>query len=275
MADTAAIGDHYASDDIAGRVLAAVRAALGPDAALTPEALAPADHFHGGGLAATRDLAAMLAPRAGERLLDIGAGVGGPARWIAATFGCHVTALDLTPAFCRASAVLTATLALDARVRVVEGSALDLPFDDASFDRAYSQNVVMNIADKARFFAEAFRVLRPGGAFALAAVVAGPGGPPHFPVPWASGPAASFLSTAEATRAELTAAGFEIQRFTDTTDGVGVAQNAAAAAMSGPALPALGTHLIMGPRWRELQANGVRSRVEGRVGSVEALVRKP
>ena len=83
-----AIADHYSGADIAGRVLAAA----GPSP--TPEKLAAIDHFHGGGLAATRELVAMLEPRRGEHLLDLGSGIGGPARWIASTFRCHVTGID-------------------------------------------------------------------------------------------------------------------------------------------------------------------------------------
>ena len=62
----------------------ALREVNGPDAPVTPEALAPIDHFHGRGVLATGELVALLKPQPGEHLLDIGSGIGGPARWIAA-----------------------------------------------------------------------------------------------------------------------------------------------------------------------------------------------
>ena len=103
MATDPRIERHYTSDAIAERILAALREASGRDVAITPDTLAPLDHFHGRGLAATKALAQALAPRPGEHLLDIGCGIGGPARWFAATFGCKVTGIDLTEAFCRAA----------------------------------------------------------------------------------------------------------------------------------------------------------------------------
>ena len=146
------VQDHYASEGIAARILAALRAARdGKTGPITPDALAPLDHFHGRGLKATQEMVALLEPRPGERILDIGGGIGGPARWIAARFGCHVTSLDLTPEFCRAAEELNAATGLSDCVRVVEGSALDLPFAENAFDRAYSENVAMNIEDKRRF----------------------------------------------------------------------------------------------------------------------------
>jgi protein-L-isoaspartate O-methyltransferase len=102
------VEDHYANPDIVPRILAALRQVNGADAPVTPDALALLDHFHGRGVLATREMAALLKPQAGERILDIGSGIGGPARWIAARFGCHVTGVDLTQAFCDAAVELNA-----------------------------------------------------------------------------------------------------------------------------------------------------------------------
>lgn len=272
---SALVQAHYTTDDIAGRILAAVRKVIGDAAPITPDVLAQIDHFHGGGLASTRDLVAALQPQAGERLLDIGSGIGGPARWIASTFKCHVTGIDLTPAFCRAAEQLNQVTGLAGQVRIVEGSALDLPFEAASFDRAYSQNVAMNIADKPGFYREAWRVLKPGALLALSNAAAGPNGLPYFPAPWATTPEESFLSSPTKTRLDLERAGFEILRFEDTSDRTLAARKALRERLEREGLPALGFHVFRGQRSLEAQVNSVRSAEEGRIASLEILVRKP
>jgi SAM-dependent methyltransferase len=160
MSDSA-VTRHYGNAGIAERVIEALRAASGPDAAITPASLAQFDHFHVRGLMGTREIAARLAFRPGEQLIDIGSGIGGPARWFAATSGVRVTGVDLTPEFCAAAEALNAMTGLAGRVRILQGSALALPLPDAAFDAGYSQNVIMNIADKPLFYREAYRVLRP------------------------------------------------------------------------------------------------------------------
>jgi|SRR5579884_216021 len=269
------VSAHYASAGIAERVLAAFRAGNGADAAVTPDGLAPIDHFHGRGVVATEGLAALLQPAPGERLLDIGCGIGGPARWLAARFGCAVTGIDLTPAFCAAARALTAACGLAERVAVVAGSALDLPFPDNRFDRAYSQNVVMNIADKRRFYGEAFRVLRPGGVLALSNVCAGPAGEPYFPVPWATTAAASFLASVAAMHADLVAAGFAIERFEDTTEAMLPGLLRQRERLERGVRAQTAADILLGPGAPEMQLNSTRTVIDGRGRLVEALVRKP
>ena len=208
--------------------------------------MAPLDHFHGRGLVATQELAAILHPQPGQRLLDIGSGIGGPARWIAATFGVHVTGVDLTPEFCAAAEDLNRAAGLADRVRIVNGSALELPVPDGAFDAAYSQNVIMNIADKPRFYREAFRALRPGGVLALANVCAGPGGEPYYPQMWAATAATSFLATPDDTRRAVAEAGFAIVSFRDTTAELLPAQPRSGAPSERGAQPGLGIHVLMG-----------------------------
>lgn len=272
MAAANPVAQHYTSAGIAARVLAALRAAHGPDAPVTPAALAPMDHFHGRGAAATGELAALLDPQPDERILDIGCGIGGPARWIAAKYGCRVTGVDLTPEFCEAARALTDACGMADRVTILEGSATDLPLPDAAFDRAYSHNVVMNIADKPRFYREAWRVLRPGGVLALANVCAGAGGAPYYPQPWATTSATSFLTTIDETRRDLAAAEFEILSFRETSETASPMPAAAPGSMS---RSHVGIEVVMGERIHEMRRNGARSYREGRLATIVALVRKP
>jgi sarcosine/dimethylglycine N-methyltransferase len=208
---------HYASGRITARILAALRNVNGPNVPITPETLAPIDHFHGKGVVATEELAALLQPKASDHVLDIGCGIGGPARWIAAKYGCHVTGVDLTAEFCEAARELNGLCGLADRVQILHGSALALPVPDAAFDRAYSQAALMNIADKRRVFREALRVLRPGGLLALSLAGAGSAGKPYYPLPWAITTAISFLATPDEIRGDLLAAGFQIVALRDTS----------------------------------------------------------
>ena len=270
-ADPAAVERHYTRGGLVDTIRAALQQAGKDLDRLTVEDLAPLDHFHGRGLVATEQLAAQLKPTAVERVIDIGSGIGGPSRWLARRFGCTVAGVDLTQEFVQVATMLTALTGLAERVSYRQGTALALPFPDASFDLAWSQNASMNIADRATLYREMHRVLKPGGRLGLQEVLQGPGGPPHFPSPWASEAGLSFLLTETETRAALEAAGFAVLDWVDTTDAGG----SSAATRAAPAEPPLlGVHLLVGARWREIYGNGTRNYREGRVRSMSAVLRR-
>lgn len=275
MAIESDVASHYGNTGIADRILTALKLANGADAPVTVEALSVIDHFHGRGIVATQELIAVLQPVPGEHLLDIGSGIGGPARWIAAHCDVHVTGVDLTAEFCAAAEALNRVTGLADRVTIKNGSALALPVPGNEFDRAYSQNVIMNIADKRGFYREAFRALKPGGVLALSNLCAGNGEPLIYPVPWAETATTSFLATPAQMEADLGAAGFELVSFRDTTKDVEPATRRNRERLEGEGLAPLGTHLILGERLRQMQINSSLNLELGKVATVEALVRKP
>jgi sarcosine/dimethylglycine N-methyltransferase len=210
---------HYSARNIEARILAAVRAAgLNPEQRLSAEQLGALDQFHTGGFSASLELQELVQIRAEDRVLDIGAGLAGPARLLASSVGCRVDCLELSPDFCAGAVLLNRLTGLDDRIVVHEGSALDLPFPDDSFDVVWMQNVGMNIANKRKLYAEIYRVLKPGGRFAFQEMTAGKTGASYFPVPWATDPADSFLIAAEEMRLVLRECGFIAELFEDTSD---------------------------------------------------------
>jgi SAM-dependent methyltransferase len=210
---------HYSAHDIEDRILAAIRTAgLNPDQRLSPVELGALDHFHTGGFRASLVLKELAQIRAEDRVLDIGAGLAGPARMLAASPGCRVDCIELSPDYCVAAALLNRLTGLEDRIEVHEGSALDMPFADASFDAVWMQNVGMNIADKRRLYREIHRVLKPDGRFAFQEMVAGEGVASYFPLPWATEPADNLLVSSEEMRELLADGGFTADYFEDVSD---------------------------------------------------------
>lgn len=275
MNDQALVVGQYGSGDLVSRVENALRQAGFAEGPIATEVLGPLDQFHVGGAAATGALASRLGITPGARLLDVGCGLGGPSRHLAATYDCAVKGIDLSPAFVDLAVMLTRRTGLADKVSHVEGDATALSFEAESFDVAWTQHVAMNIKDRRALYAGVHRVLRPGALFAMYDVVAG-AGPLHFPVPWAREPAASFLLTPDATRDVLEACGFDIVEWTDAT-GMGVAwfQAQASTAHGRPeALRSFALPMIMGPDFPARTANLARNFQEGRAGLLQAIVRR-
>ena len=261
------VRDHYRAAGLTERLKTALMAFGPADQRLTPRQLAGLDQFHTRGLAATADLARLAGITAEMSVLDVGSGVGGPARFLAATHGCRVTGVDLSDPFVDAARYLTARTQQSGRVSFETASALELPFDDGRFDAVLLQHVAMNISDRARLYREIRRMLKPGGRFATFDVVSN-GGDPHYPVPWARTPATSFLLTAAATREAIEQTGFDTLAWQDDTEAA-KAWIAEMRASGPPPSPNLG--VVMGPSFAQVSANLGRNLMEGRLGILTAV----
>jgi SAM-dependent methyltransferase len=259
---------YWGRDGLEGAILEALAAGGKNIDALTIDDLAPADQFHSGGKAATERLARRAGLRSGLRVLDVGGGLGGPARTLAVQFGCHVTVVDLTESYVRAGAALTARLGVSDRVRHRVGDALALPVGDEVFDVVWTQNSGMNIADKARLYSGFARRLRPGGLLAIQEPMAGPVQPPIFPVMWARDATASFLHPPPEMRALIEAAGFRGRAWDDVT-----------AEMAGPSTggavpPHSIQRIVMGDALEAITRAGQRNREEGRIVMIQAVLER-
>ena len=261
------VRNHYRATGLTERLKTALAVLGSEDQTLTPRQLGALDQFHTRGLAATAELAALIGITADMSVLDVGSGVGGPARFLAATYGCRVTGVDLSEPFVDAARYLTERTGQGGKVEFQAASALELPFDDGHFDAVFLQHVAMNISDRARLYHEIRRVLKRGGRFATFDVVL-KSGDPQYPVPWARTPATSHLLTAEATREVIEPAGFRTLAWQDDTEAA-TTWFAQLRASGPPPTPNLG--LVMGPDFVQLSANLGRNLMEGRLGILTAV----
>lgn len=277
MSDAHAVEGHYGVEPLEARVAEALqKAGLGEGTVGWAE-LTPLDQFHVRGLAATKELAQGLGPASGDSVLDVGCGLGGPARFLAANYGCRVTGIDLSQAFVDVARMLTERAELAASVTFRQANALDLPFADATFDHAWTQHVAMNIADRRGLYASIRRVLKPGGRLAIHDVVAGDGRPLTFPVPWAGSPELSILLTPDAMREVLEETGFSVLSWADETETAlawFAEMDAKRPTPISSSPPPLGTHVVMGPRFAEMVGNFRRNLEDGRVRLVQTVLRR-
>jgi ubiquinone/menaquinone biosynthesis C-methylase UbiE len=262
------VARHYsAGGDLAARIAERLQTAGKDLAALTTADLAAVDEFHIRGREATLEVAQALNLVASAHLLDIGSGLGGPARTIAETYRCRVTGLDLTPAFCEAAATLSGWVGLGGLTAFQQGDATRLPFADAQFDAAMTIHVGMNIARKDLMYAEARRVLRPGARFGVYDVLQGEGGDVLFPVPWAREPSISHLATDDDMRRLLTDGGFKILDVADSTE-QGQAWFEAMAERLSQKAPPVTFRAFLGDDFTDMTRNQIRNLRERRIRTV-------
>ncbi|MBI1384055.1 MAG: methyltransferase domain-containing protein [Rhizobiales bacterium] len=251
-----AVTRHYARRNLFEDITRGLTASGANLEALTPSDLAPVDEFHTAGRIATLQALAEMPLADGMHLLDAGCGIGGTARCLAIEYGCRVTGVDLTPEFIETARLLSSRMAGGERCSFQVASVLNLPFAAGAFDGAVTMHVAMNVPDRARFYSELARVVRPGGPLCVFDVMKGPGPGMRYPVPWAETEATSFLFSRNETVALLAAAGFRLASENNMRDfAIGFFREvfAKAAAADGP--PPLGLHLLTGANAREKFTN--------------------
>ena len=272
MTDTTTkVRAHYNPTNLTERLRSALATITTEEQRLTISQLAPLDQFHIRGVLATAELATAAGVEPSTRVLDLGCGIGGPARYLAATFGCKVTGVDLSPAFIDAAIYLTARSELSDRVSFQVGDALHLPFEDASFDAVFLQHVAMNIEDRPALYAEARRVLTPGGQFVTYDLVLRDGNV-VYPVPWARDASTSFLLNEADTRTALEQAGFKVALWRDDTQ---TALDWFKAAMTSSPPSGLNLGVVMGPDFAAITGNLARNLGEKRLGLLSAVLTRP
>ncbi len=265
-----AVNTHYGVGSIIGSIQEALKAMDKKLDKLTHLDLALVDGFHIRGRESTIELADRAGITPHQRVLDVGCGLGGSVRYLAAERGCHVTGIDLTEEYVETASTLTKWVGMEDQVRFHHGSALDLPFDDNTFDLAWTEHVQMNIADKTAFYREISRVLKPGGRLMFHDIFLGEGGEPHFPVPWAGDSSISFLWPLDRVRTALKQAGFQILDWEDKTR----PSEEFLIKMKEAGPQPLGIHLLMGGTAPVKIQNVIRNLQENRICVVQAVAEK-
>jgi sarcosine/dimethylglycine N-methyltransferase len=235
---------------------------------LQPADLGLLEDFHTMGRFATAQLVDLVGITSQSRVLDAGGGIGGTARYVADHCGCRVSAVDLTDEYCETNRWLNRLVGLDDRISVRQADVTELPFTDGSFDVAISQHVQMNVADKARLYSEARRVLVEDGRLALWDIVIGDGGELDYPLPWADQPERSHLVAADELRAVVESGGFVVEHWNDLSNQAGALMQAMLAQPANP----LGLHAFVADFTRKAE-NLTRALADGRLRAVQAVAR--
>jgi SAM-dependent methyltransferase len=263
---------YYDDPDLHATVFAAIRAAEREVDEIDSDDLAGMDEFHALGRAGTLALAKLANVTRDERVLDVGAGIGGPARALARHYEAQVTAVEPTERFASLARTLTERAGLSDRVTVVQTDGSVLPFTDASFDLVvWTQAVWQSVENKRALALEIRRVLAPGGRLAMFETV-GDGRELHFPVPWGDGPADSFVPTEADLRATLEDSGLRVEKWLTREEAQGaLASSAADTELMTTGLPGVGLSLLM-PDYAERMAGRARNVEDGRIGLLLAVL---
>lgn len=275
MTDSFAVNRHYAKGELFAKIIASMKTAGKDITRLTVDDLAPVDEFHTRGRESTVELATMANLNSTDKILDVGCGLGGTARYLARQYECCVTGIDLTDEYIAVGEKLTELVGLQDRVAHVQGNALSLPFADGSFDVVITEHAQMNISDKQQFYLELARALKPGGRFLFHDIFRGDGAPPIYPAPWAEDESLSSLATASEARSLIEQAGLDVVDWrTKVQESIAFFQ-AVSERISANGPPPIGIHLLVGNNANEKLKNYVRNMGESRVSVGLGMAQKP
>ncbi|CAH1650365.1 class I SAM-dependent methyltransferase [Chelatococcus asaccharovorans] len=267
------VASHYSREGLEASILDALRATGANIDNLSSADLRGADEFHLGWHAATAALASDLGLTKGEHVLDVGSGIGGPARYFAETCGCIVSGIDLTEDYVTVATALTQRCGLSDKVSFTQASALALPFPSGHFDAATLIHVGMNIPDKTTLFSEIRRVLKPGGRFGVYDVMRLDDVELPFPMPWAQTSATSHVERPDTYRNALEDAGFVITAAHDRSALALDLAKAMRAKVAKDGAPPLGLHLLMGPAGGQRMENVLGALQRGHIAPVALIAR--
>ena len=270
------VTDHYSSDNLGIRIAEAIQKAGKDPDHLQIKDLSVIDQLHTGGHMATLALGKKIGLTKNLRVLDAGCGIGGSSRLLAEAFQCHVTGIDLVPAFIDVARMLSLSTGMDGAVTFFQGDVINTGLENQSFDVVLSQHILMNIGDKNAAFAEFFRVLKPGGVLVVHEIVRGAKDTIHLPVPWADKPSISLLETWETLQELIQTNGFICQNAQDQTDQAKAWWYRVKAAMekTGDKPRPLGPHIIFGANGKFFEPNMSANLEEDRIRMVEAICKK-
>jgi SAM-dependent methyltransferase len=269
------ISTHYTHGDLVVAIRAGIEKLGKTVDSVTVDDLAAVDEFHVGGRQASEHFLDQLGLTPDKHILDVGCGLGGPARFAASRYRCRVDGIDLTPEYVETGRVINGWVGLADRVSLHQGSALAMPFADGTFEGAYMLHVGMNIEDKAKLCAEVGRVLRPGALFGIYDVMKVGDGEMTFPAPWATTAESSALAPPRQYRSALEAAGFAITAELDRRDfAVAFFDQFRARTMAAGGPPPLGLHVLMGRNTPDKIQNMIQGVAKGIIAPVELIARK-
>jgi len=269
------IDKHYSIGRIMDSIIQGLKAKGKDINNLKPEDLTPVDEFHTRGRISTVELAGLFEFQPGIKVLDVGCGLGGSARYIARTYSCHIIGMDLIQEYMDVAAQLAELVGMSEQVSFKQGNALDLPFDSGSFDLVWTEHVQMNLKDKNKFYEEIARVLNDKGSLLFHDVFKGLGnGKPVYPVPWDEDGSISSLVSQEQAKEIMANAGFQVKKWIDKTQDSAASFKMAAGKVQKSGPPPLGLHILMGDTAKDKVINMSKNFKEERLSIVQGLAEK-
>jgi ubiquinone/menaquinone biosynthesis C-methylase UbiE len=256
---------HYTREHIYEKILAALKQMGVEEKNVTRNDISGVDEFHIRGAEVSKELAAAAGLKSGMKILDVGCGIGGPCRMLAEEYGCHATGIDITGEFIRTARLLSKLVKLENKTEFIHGSALELPFDDESFDAVWTQHVQMNIGGKQKFYREISRVMKKDACFIYYDILSHEHREVYYPVPWANEESLSFLMTRDELKNYLAHAGLKQKETTDQTAKGITYFDTFFKKIAGEGIPKAGLGLLIGESAKEKLGNVFKNLSEKRI----------